>query len=696
MKGSFELKKPLVLSPAGSFESLVSAIDAGADEIYFGLSSHNARINAKNFTKSEAKEALKLCRLYGVKTDITLNTLITDREMKEACEIAYFAACEGADAFIIQDIGLAKTLKKAVPGIVLHASTQCTCHSTAGAEMLKDAGFDRVVLARELDRESIKNIVKTGIETEIFVHGALCVCHSGDCLMSSVIGKRSGNRGLCAQPCRLPYGIESESADASKKGYPLSLKDMSLANHIKEISQLGVTALKIEGRMKPGEYVRGTTEIYKKLVTENRNATEAEITRLENLFSRSGFTDGYFTGKYLENNKEMYGIRTDADKEKTKNEGIEKSVKTKRKIDVFASFCENKPPFLKLTLNAENNKTYTSCVKGENPLESAQNAPLTAEELKKSLLKFGNTPFECENFTLELKGSVFAPKAVINSLRRAAVRALEKEILSEIKEYSFDGAALELFAEKPQKESKAKCRYFANTAENALKIIKNEPFSEKYETESVCIPLLSLDDGKITEIMSLSREKDIPLGVRMPKILFDNETEKAKDLLKKAEKLGIKYAVCENIGQIPLVKKAGLGFCAGQFLNVFNSYTADFFKKEGAKSVTLSPELLDAQMRDIKTDADKAVAASGRLELMTLESCVMRANGRCKNKKSGEICAYLSDRMNVRFPVRADMRLCGTGYPCRNTVLNSVSLKLIEKPDALKKAGADIIIAYEE
>ena len=694
MKGSFELKKPLVLSPAGSFDSLVAAIDAGADEIYFGLSSHNARINAQNFTKSEAKEAIKLCRLYGVKTDITLNTLITDREMKEACDIAYFAACEGADAFILQDIGLAKTLKKAIPGIVLHASTQCTCHSKTGAEMLAEAGFDRVVLARELDKESIKNIVKTGIETEIFVHGALCVCHSGDCLMSSVIGKRSGNRGLCAQPCRLPYGIACGTADNPQKSYPLSLKDLSLANHIKEITGLGVTALKIEGRMKPEEYVRGTTEIYKKLVTENRNATDDEITRLENLFSRSGFTDAYFTGKYLENNKGMYGIRTDADKEKTKKEERKKPQKNKRKIEIFASFCEKKPPFLKLILRA-GNKTHEVCVNGENPLETAQNAPLTKEELEKSLLKFGNTVFECEKAEIELKGSVFAPKSEINSLRRAAVEALEREILSDVKEYSFDVSALKIYTEKPQKERETTCRYFANTAESALKIIKTQPFSDKYATESVCIPLLSLEDEKITEILPLSREKSVPLGVRMPKILFDSETEKAEELLAKAAKLGVKYAVCENIGQIPLVKKAGLDFCAGQFLNVFNSYSAGFFKGVGAKSVTLSPELLDAQMRDIKINA-KAAAVSGRLELMTLESCVIRANGRCQRKKSGEICAYLSDRKNARFPVRADARLCGTGYPCRNTVLNSVSLKMIEKPEAVKKSGADIIIAYEE
>ncbi|MBQ4317036.1 MAG: U32 family peptidase [Clostridia bacterium] len=296
--------KPKLLSPAGSMQALKSAISSGADEVYLGGSDFNARINATNFDRNALIKAGEICRNANVSLNITLNTLIYDKEFKSVLEYVSFLADKVMpDSLIIQDLGLAVTLRREFPQLALHASTQMRIHSYLDAEYLKSLGFTRAVLARELPKEDIASFVKTGLETEIFVHGAICVSESGGCLMSSVIGSRSGNRGECAQPCRLPYRHENK--------YPLSLKDMCLASHIKEISDIGVTALKIEGRMKSPEYVGAVTSVYRKLIDENRNATGEEIKYLANIFSRSGFTDGYFVSKI---DKSMFGIRREDDK----------------------------------------------------------------------------------------------------------------------------------------------------------------------------------------------------------------------------------------------------------------------------------------------------------------------------------------------------------------------------------------------
>ncbi len=303
---------PLLLSPAGTFSALKSAVDAGADEVYLGGSMFNARMNADNFDKEGLKKASRYCKNANVNMHITLNTLIYDREFKSVLEyVDYLANDVNPDALIIQDLGLLKLVRENFPDVPVHASTQMRIHSPEDAKYLKSLGITRAVLARELPITDISEFVKTGLETEIFVHGAICVSESGGCLMSSVIGNRSGNRGECAQPCRLPY--------KTKNRFPLSLKDMCLANHIPEISKSGVTSLKIEGRMKSPEYVGAVTSIYRRLIDENRVATGKEIELLANIFSRSGFTDGYFVSKIT---PDMFGVRSDSDKQKTNKTSV--------------------------------------------------------------------------------------------------------------------------------------------------------------------------------------------------------------------------------------------------------------------------------------------------------------------------------------------------------------------------------------
>lgn len=334
--------KPLLLAPAGSFEALTAALDAGADEIYLGGTAFNARMNASNLDFSALEEAGALCRSKNVGLHITLNTLLFDREFSEMLRYVDFLSQKVMpDALIVQDQGVAAVLKREFPLLCLHASTQMRIHSGLDVPYLRQLGFSRGVLARELPKEDIKEFAKAGLETEIFVHGALCVSESGGCLMSHVIGDRSGNRGKCAQPCRLPCKGNTR--------YPLSLKDLCLAERITEISELGVTSLKLEGRMKSPEYVAAVTSVYRTLLDEGRNATGEELQYLKDVFSRDGFTSGYFDSRI---GKSMFGFRKGSDKEKTASL-VPRKTKTHTEVrhrSVAPAIPESIPEFDKSTL----------------------------------------------------------------------------------------------------------------------------------------------------------------------------------------------------------------------------------------------------------------------------------------------------------------------------------------------------------
>ncbi len=300
------MKEPLpeLLAPAGSPQALDAAIRAGADAVYLGSTLFNARMSAKNFPRPVLADAIDRAHAAGVRIYVTLNTTVLDRQMKDALELTDFLYHAGADALIISDLGLAGEIHRIFPDFPLHASTQCSGHNVGAAKFLADRGFSLMVCARECSERDIRALVKQSpIPIEVFVHGALCVSASGQCLMSSFIGGRSGNRGECAQPCRMPY----------RGGYPLSLKDNCLAGHIRTLIDLGVASLKIEGRMKSPDYVAGVVSVYRRLLDERRDATPGEIAKMAGLFSREGFTDGYFTHSFAG----MNGIRRESDKDAT-------------------------------------------------------------------------------------------------------------------------------------------------------------------------------------------------------------------------------------------------------------------------------------------------------------------------------------------------------------------------------------------
>ncbi len=318
-------KLPELLAPAGSPEALSAAIRAGADAVYMGASGFNARIGAANFTPESLKYEIARAHDAGVRIYLTLNTLVYDREIPDMLKTAEAAYLAGADALIVADLGVASILRRTFPDLPLHASTQMSGHNLDSAKELARLGFERMVIARETSREHLALICRESpIEIEAFVHGALCVCHSGQCLFSSIVGGRSGNRGLCAQPCRLPY-----SDGKGGKSYPLSLKDLSLAPHLPELIEMGVASLKVEGRMKPPEYVAGVISIWRRLLDESRGANAEEMRRLAEIFSRQGFTDGYYINNIGRN---MLGIRTEGDKAR--------SASQKKSID----YKNDKPP----------------------------------------------------------------------------------------------------------------------------------------------------------------------------------------------------------------------------------------------------------------------------------------------------------------------------------------------------------------
>lgn len=496
--------------------------------------------------------------------------------------------------------------------------------------------------------------------------------------MSSVIGERSGNRGLCAQPCRLPYSLDDGTV-----GYPLSLKDMSLASDIKKIIDTGVTSLKIEGRMKAPEYVYGVTKIYKTLVTQGRDAAKEEMAHLSDLFSRQGFTNKYFTGEYAFDNADMYGVRTVQDKKNTfENKGIDAdALQRKRNIKMKGSFTEGQ----NATLILECDNVKIECV-SDFVCETSKTRPAGAEEIKESLTKLGDTYFVCDKNDIQVKinGDIFLPKSLVNAFRRNAVAKLEEKLCGIEKPQRLDAPCDFSYKKKSANE---KCIHICARNMDGLSKIK-----EYQNVKYVSVPLECFEDAK-KEDFDVVFENNITLGIKMPRVMFDMEKENANKLIDKAKHLGAEFAYISNIGQIEMCKKQNLRLFGAHGLNVYNSYTISKLSEEGFESLCVSPELNTAQMRDLyrQEGVRCEVFAKGHLDLMVTESCFIRANGKCKNNHL-DACAYLCDRKNYKFRVGGEKRLTDKFTGCRCIIYNSVENTLINKKEELLKTGADICL----
>ena len=670
---------PELLAPAGSPEALRAAIAAGADAVYFGTSVFNARMNAKNFEGDNLADAIKLCRSTGVKTNITLNTLVHTREMNDLLHAVEELYSLGADALIVADLGAAMLIHRYFPDLELHASTQVAGHNSLAAHELKKLGFSRMVAARELSLDDISTLCQTSpIETEIFIHGAICVSQSGQCLASSMIGGRSGNRGECAQPCRLPYKNEN-----GRESYALSLKDMCLAGHIPEILGLGVASLKIEGRMKAPDYVYGVTSIYRRLIDEERAATNDEIEELKRLFSRSGFTDGYFTGKI---NEKMLGIRTDSDKTATKNSRAEKrrqsSVPTaapdyKRLAESRAEALSEAmlrdvdirtiiKPGIPMTL------TLASCgaevtLSGQIP-EAANNRPLTADAVAEKLTKLGGTGFKAGKVDVDISDGLMLPLSALNQLRRSAVEALSEKLRN-----------------RESDNSESEIRPSAALPDDLPKPIIAD-FRHIRSARVEFPDLTGIPDGFDIVFVPLEKfEPEIKAnGVIIPPVVFDSEIKKVSEMLEKAKESGVMHALVSNIGHIALAKDAGLQVHGDFRLNIFNGWTAEVLQRLGFEDLIASPELTLPQLRDLGLPA----VVYGRLPLMTLEKCLIRDLYSCSDCHNRKFLPLI-DRMGAVFPVTR-------AWKHRNIVCNSVPIYMADRAVDLKLINGQHFIFTDE
>lgn len=648
-----------LLSPAGSMEGVRAAVQSGASAVYMGFGTFNARRGAKNFTKDEMAEAIAYCRARGVKTNITFNILALDRERADALADARFLYESGADALIVQDLGLARLLRAHVLELTLHASTQMTVHTVEGAKAAKALGFSRVVLARECTLEQIRRITaEAGVETEVFIHGALCMCYSGQCYLSSVIGQRSGNRGLCAQPCRLPYGYGKQD----NRSYPLSLKDLSLASWLGELRRAGVSSLKIEGRMKRPEYAAVVTQVYANLLREGCKPTREQQNTLQTVFSRNGFTDGYLTG---ERGDAMFGTKTDVPLHEAQplyDEAARRFPEGKEAplVPVRMQLAARKGAAVTLTVS---DGTHTVQSQGPAP-ESARTRPTTRTDVTKSLRKTGGTPFYPDTIDIALDEGLALPVSVLGGLRRDAlqslldrrsappVRAPWCEIAPQdmpVKQFSFTGYTIEV-------------RTLSQVTGALLDI----------NSAALYAPLTALAADSERTKQFCTR---LPVAAVLPRIYTDNAWPELRAMLETVRGAGVSAVLAGNIGQI--APAAAMGFSVyGDFgLNAVSSDALQALAAMGVRRQTLSFELRLPQLRDLRSPVDTELLVYGYLPLMIFENCaIRRRTGKCTCEDAP--CS-LTDRTGKSFRLLPE-------YGCRNTLLNS-------QPLYLKRADYDRI-----
>ncbi len=637
---------PEILAPAGSYDSVVAAVRSGADAVYMGMHHFNARIKADNFGEDEITEAIRYCHSHGVKVHITMNTVIFDSEIPEALEQIKALCSLGIDAVIVQDLGLAFLMKSCAPDLPLHASTQMSVQTAAGVNLLDTMGYSRVVLPREMSAQEIRSIKdKTSIETEAFVHGALCMCVSGQCYMSSMLGTRSGNRGLCAQPCRLPFSAQGGT------GYDLSLKDLSLVEKLEEITNIGVDSLKIEGRMKRPEYVSTAVAAVRSGLSGDLDTDT--LTKLRSVFSRSGFTDGYFTGNL---GRDMFGTRQKEDG-LAATSGLLKALASRYEKEVAVipvSFCLNINEGEKVSLSASAAGKQVFVREDYIP-EKAVSKPLTAEGLRDRLSKCGGTQFYADNIEIDLHEGLIVPASVINSLRRNALSELEKAI-ADVKPIAFTKTIPDIFPHKSRKSVKIHLRV-ANIGQ----------IPDNLENVEYLIVPLKIDKKTAENLQN----RGVNLLVELPRGIFSMENA-VEALLEKVKAMGITHAYCGTFDGIALAKKHGFSVHTGFSMNVTNSLSVKVLEDLDVKSITLSPELTLKQCEKVGGKAERGIIAYGRLPLMLTRNCPIR-NGKTCDTCKGNSC--LTDRMSKRFPV-----ICS--YGC-SEVLNSAPIFMADRLDEI-------------
>ena len=649
-----------LLSPAGSMEALRAAVQNGADAVYLGHGSFNARQGAKNFTADELREAVKYCHIRGVKVHLTLNTLATDRELPRVAETIRTAASCDVDAFIVQDLGIISLCRQIAPGIPLHASTQMTICNLEGVRQAAAMGLSRVVLARELDREQISYICRNSpVEIEVFVHGALCMCYSGQCYMSSVIGRRSGNRGQCAQPCRLPYGYGRH-----EDRYPLSLKDNCLVNWLHDLNAMGVASIKIEGRMKRPEYVATVTGIYRN-VLDGAHVGRKQLADLKDAFSRQGFTQGYFMGR---TGQQMFGTRGD----EAPNEALLAKART--------TYESGEAPLVPVQFYAVISRRQGSMLavqdadghicKAEGPAPSeAINKPINEEMLAARLAKTGGTPYRCTKVRSVIEPGLTLPASAINAMRR--------EVLDHL-------TALRGRRDAPSLGSFSHIIRYSGPKEPprlSVSITRLDQLVPALSQAAVVYAPLHLIAAGSRAFAKLSPETE--LVAVLPRITNDSESAALVARLDAVYERGVRKVLVGNLGQLTVARSRGFSLCGDFGLNALNSRTMLELRSLGLVSATASFEMTLPQLRDLSKTIPTEAIIYGRLPLMLTENCIIRGNtGQCACR-SGP--TKLIDRMGAEFPIIRD------GDSCRSVVLNGKKLYWLDKPESFQKLGLSYV-----
>ena len=645
-----------LLAPAGSMEAVAAAVQNGADAVYLGYGDFNARRNAKNFSQEEFAAAVSYCHVRGAKVYLTLNTLLTDRELPQAAEFAAQASALGADAVLVQDMGVVRLLRQVAPDLPVHASTQMTLHNLDGVKMAAELGMTRVVLSRELSRDQIEYICqRSPVEIEVFAHGALCMCYSGQCFLSSIIGGRSGNRGLCAQPCRLKYGW-GDKADSN----PLSLKDLSLAGHLRELRKMGVACVKLEGRMKRPEYVAVVTGIYSRAIKEDREPTAEELEQLRAAFSRQGFTQGYYLDQQ---GPDMFGVREEEKEPKELFAMARNTYQSGEAQRVPVTFYAMIRPGEPTHVGVEDLQGRVVTVEGQVP-EAARTRALTAEAVETQLSRTGGTPYRCVKVRSLVEEGLSLPLAALNALRREALDGLTKQ--------------REQLPQRRQGEFHPGARYENRKEPPALTLSVRT-------AEQVTGELLALGPAMVyiplEELAAHPEKAQAPagtkIGVTLPRVAWDREMDQVTDQLRLVRDLGITDALIGNLGMAPVAQKLGFTLRGDFGLEVYNSQAVKEYKRLGFSSLTLSFELKFPQLRDISKSLDTELITYGRLPLMLMESCIIKnRTGSCNCQNTN----ILTDRKGARFPV---VKAPG----CRNELLNSQKLFLADKAADYRRIG---------
>lgn len=638
--------KPEVLAPAGSLEALRAAVDQGAGAVYLGWGAFNARRGAANFSECSEKEfagVLADCHVRGTRVFLTLNILLSDRELPQALETARTAARLGVDAVLVQDWGLFDLLRRTLPDLPLHASTQMSLFTTGGANEIAADGCERVVLARECSREDVAAICRNcPAEIEVFVHGALCMCYSGQCAMSALIGGRSGNRGRCAQPCRLPYGVN----EAAKNKRPLSLKDACMADHLREMEDMGVACLKIEGRMRRPAYVSAVTDIYTRLLNEGRGPTAEERDILERAFSRSGFTDAYW--------REQKGPRMLGFRPENAPEAPEYSGPRRAEGRVPVRFTYEVKAGVPCRLTAEDEDGHSAAVSGPVP-ETARTRALTREDLAVRLGKTGGTPYHCAAVSGQVDEGLSLSAGAVNALRRDALAALSN--LRAAPPFRRELPVPPLPDANTSVETPQFTVSIARTAQLTEELLSLCP-------TRVCVPLEIL-----AECSDLPASESEWCAI-LPRVWRDRDELLLQRQLEHAKDLGVTGALLGNLGHLSLCRGTGLALYGDYGLNVFNSRSLAYLRGKGLDSACLSFELRFAQLRDLQKVLPAEAIVYGRLPLMITENCLIQNNGGCRCDRPN----FLNDRMGASFPL-----LPAFGH--RTEIQNSRVLWLADLPD---------------